>query len=297
MSGDTTDKGRWCDAPSPVSAPHGRPRRRRSPALARPAAPRTAPEAAHRPTLGLAGALGANTWTRGVTIGAAPPPRERHRPAGAVHVLREAIARAKPRVGVPADARVVRGAAAGRDGVWRHRCRLASGGAPLGVDSARLAVHRRHRRATTDRRDVHTWLTRWRRQRAGARQGWRVVRGPRGAADDRRPRHRALLTTTRDRPRVLKRLQGLLAGAGGRLARHGGVEAPRAQARHWDGAPRPAAVPGRRPRAWPPGPWLTEPSVRLEAARRARRRTRAEPAVAPGRQVATRRGMGVNRAG
>jgi hypothetical protein len=52
-----------------------------------------------RPTLCLAFELGVTTWTRGFTTGAAPRPRERTRPAGALQVLQEEIARAKPRCG------------------------------------------------------------------------------------------------------------------------------------------------------------------------------------------------------
>jgi hypothetical protein len=62
-----------------------------------------------QPTLYLAFELGGNIWQLGVTIGAAPPPRERHLPAGALHVLPEEIARAKRRFGLPHDARVVSG--------------------------------------------------------------------------------------------------------------------------------------------------------------------------------------------
>jgi hypothetical protein len=63
------------------------------------AATRMDQDTTHRPTLLLAFALGVNSWTLGFTIGAAPRPRDRRRPAGAVHVLQEEIAPAKRRVG------------------------------------------------------------------------------------------------------------------------------------------------------------------------------------------------------
>jgi transposase len=264
--------------------------------MATPAATRMDQGATPRPTLLLACELGANTWKLGVTIGAAQPPRERNMPAGAVHGLREEIARAKQRFGVPEDARVVSCYEAGRDGFWLHRSRRASGVANLVVDSASIAVHRRHRRAKTDRLDVHTWLTMGRRHRAGERKVWRVGRLPSVAAEDRRQRHRELLPTKRDRTRVIHRMQGLLAGCGVRLALQGGVEAQLAQARQWAGAPWPAALQARRQREWPQVQWLTEQIVRLEAARRAILRTSEEPAVEQVRQLATLRGIGVNSA-
>jgi hypothetical protein len=52
-----------------------------------------------RPTLFLAFDLGITTWKLGVTTGAAPRPRERRMPAGALHVLHEESARATPRFG------------------------------------------------------------------------------------------------------------------------------------------------------------------------------------------------------
>jgi hypothetical protein len=52
-----------------------------------------------QPTLLLAFERGLTTWNRGVTTGAAPRPRERRIPAGALHVLQEELARATPRFG------------------------------------------------------------------------------------------------------------------------------------------------------------------------------------------------------
>jgi transposase len=253
-------------------------------------------DATPHPTRCLAFALGVNTWKLGFPTGPAQRPRERRIPAGAVPVLPEESARAQPRLDWPADARGGSGYEAGREGFWRHRCRLASGVEPLVVDSASMAVQRRHRRAQPERLDVHKVLTMGLRHRAGARQVGRVGRGPRVAAADRRQRHRARRTTKRARTRVITRLKGRLAGYGVRLALHGAGEAQRAQARQGDGAPRPAALPARLPRAGPPGQGFTAQIVSLEAARRAILRTRAEPVVAQVRQLATRRGMGVKRA-
>jgi transposase len=81
-----------------------------------------------------------------------------------------------------------------------------------------MEVTRRYRRAKTDRRDVHKLLTMLLRHAAGAKNGWSVVRVPSVLDEDRRPLHRALLTTKRDRTRVIHRITGLLAGYGIRMA-------------------------------------------------------------------------------
>ena len=75
-----------------------------------------------RPPLLLACALGVTTWTLGVTTGAAPRPRARTMPAGALQVLPEEMARAQQWCGFPHAPRVVRCDEAGREGCWLHRC-------------------------------------------------------------------------------------------------------------------------------------------------------------------------------
>jgi transposase len=71
--------------------------------------------------------------------------------------------------------------------------------------------------------------------RRGGAAVWKVVRVPSIADEDRRQLHLDLLTRTRDRTRVLKRMTGLLAGCGVRLARPGDVEAQLNQAHQSDG--------------------------------------------------------------
>jgi transposase len=111
------------------------------------------------------------------------------------------------------------------------------------VDSASLAVQRRHRRATTDRRAVQQGLPRLRRHATGARTGWRRVRVPRGAAADRRQRPRALATATQERPRVLNRRQGRRAAPGLVRPPRGAFPPQLAPRRLWAGPPLPG---GRR---------------------------------------------------
>jgi transposase len=116
-------------------------------------------ETVFTPTLFLAFELGENTWKRGCTTGAAQRPREWQVPAGDGHAVREASRRAKSRLGLPAAARVVRCDEAGRDGFWLHCFLVSPGVEHCVVDSARLAVHHRYRRAKTARLDVPKLLT------------------------------------------------------------------------------------------------------------------------------------------
>jgi len=159
-------------------------------------------------------------------------------------------------------------------------------------DSASIAVKRRSRRAQTERLEVQKLRTMLLRHAAGAKQGWRVVRVPSVAAADRRQGPRDLLTTQRARTRVIKRIQGLLAGCGMRLGVPGEVETQREEGRQWEGAPRPAALRARLQREGPKVPQLTAQSGRLEAERRGAWRPSAERGLEPGRPCATRRGIG-----
>jgi transposase len=170
---------------------------------------------------------------------------------------------------------------AGRDGLWLHRFFVSQGVEHIVVDSASMEVHRRYRRAKTDRLEVHQLLTMLLRHAAGAKQVWSVGRVPSVVEEDRRQLPRQRLTTKRDRRRVRKRLKGLLAGFGMRLGLQGDVERPREEGRQWDGPPLPAAWRARLQRAWQKVQPRTEHSGRLAAERRVALRTSAERVLAP----------------
>jgi len=161
------------------------------------------------PTLSLAFELGPDPWKLGFTSGVAQPPRERTIPAGDIPRGQQEIAQAKQRCGLPADARVVSCDEAGRDGFWLPRCLVAHGVDNHVIDSARLEVQRRQRRAKTDRLDVRKLRTMLRRYLTGEQQVWSVVRGPSVEEEDRRQLHREMLTAKQDRTRGSKRIKGL----------------------------------------------------------------------------------------
>jgi transposase len=77
-----------------------------------------------------------------------------------------------------------------------------------GVDSARIEVHRRHRRAKTDRLDVHKLLTMWRRHVASEPKVWSGVRVPSAVDADRWQLHRELLPAKRERTRGINCMKG-----------------------------------------------------------------------------------------
>ena len=257
---------------------------------------RIEPDSLPQPPLYLAFALGQNTWKLGFTIGVAQQPRERTIPAGARDTLQQEIARAKPRFGLPENARVVSCYEAGRDGFWLHRSLVAHGVQNPGIDAASIEVKRRQRRAKTDRLDVHKLLTMLLRPMAGERKVWSVVRVPSVDEEDRRQLPRELTTAKQDRTRVINRIKGLVAGQGVQLVLQGNVEAQLDQVHQWDGSPLPAALLRRLKRAWQQVGFLTTHIQTLEAERRALLRHRTDPVIAQVRQLFTLRGIGINSA-
>jgi transposase len=89
-----------------------------------------------------------------------------------------------------------------------------------------------------------------RRHTAGEKKGWSVVRVPSVADEDRRQLPRELLTTKRERTRVVNRSKGLRVGCGLRLGLPGEVETPLDAVRQEDGTLLPAALRARLKRAW-----------------------------------------------
>jgi transposase len=250
----------------------------------------------HRPTLFLAFELGVNTWKLGFTTGAAQRPRERSMPAGAIHILDEEIAQAKRRFGLSHDARVVSCYEAGRDGFWLHRCLVAQGVENVVVDSSSIEVNRRHRRAKTDRLDVHKLLTMLLRHAAGEQRVWSIVRVPSVEEEDRRQLHRALATAKRDRTRVSNRIKGLLASQGLVMPPSGDFPQQLESLRLWDGSPLPAGLRHRLGQEWEQVKALAQRIAQLEAERRTLMQTTEDAVMQKVRQLLTLKGIGANSA-
>ena len=164
------------------------------------------------------------------------------------------------------------------------------------MDSSSIEVNRRHRRAKTDRLDVHKLLTMLLRYVAGETRVWSIVRVPSMEEEDRRQLHRALATTKRDRTRVLNRIQGLLASQGLVMPPSGDFPHQLESLRRWDGSPLPAGLRPRLSQEWEHVPALAQRMAQLEAARRAWIQTAADAARQQVRHLLTLTGLGTNRA-
>src|SRR5215475_11868600 len=253
-------------------------------------------ETTDRPALFLAFELGANQWKLGFTTGVAQRFRERNVPARHIEAVREEIRKAKERFGLSADVSVISCYEAGRDGFWLHRWLVTQGVANCVVDSASIEVNRRHRRAKTDRLDVQKLLTMLLRHAAGERKVWRIVRVPRVEEEDRRQRHRALTTTTRDRTRVINRLQGLRASHGLVMPPGGDFSPQLEHLRLWDGTPLPAGLHHRLGQEWEPVVALTQRIAQVEAERRAVLQTAEDAVTQKVQQLLMLKGIGINSA-
>ncbi len=132
--------------------------------------------------------------------------------------LSKAIEKAKERLGLSAEARVVSCYEAGQDGFWPHRRLEAMGIVNRVVDSASIEVNRRQRRVKTDRLDVRKLLEMLIRSERGEQGVWRVVRVPSLEEEDRRRLHRELERLKKEekqhrtRIRSLLKLQGIRPG-------------------------------------------------------------------------------------
>ena len=248
------------------------------------------------PTLYLAFELGVNKWKLGFTTGAAQRPRERNVPARNIATVQEEIRRAKQRFGLPADARVVSGYEAGRDGFWLQRWLVTQGVDNCVVDSSSIEVNRRHRQAKMDRLDVHKLLTMLLRHVTGERKVWSIVRVPSVEEEDRRQLHRALTTTQWDRTRILNRIKGLLASHGLVMPPSGAFPQQLEHRRLWDGSPLPAGLHHRLVQEWEHVQALTQRIAQLAAARRAVRQTAEDAVMKKVQQLLTLKGIGTNSA-
>ncbi len=99
-----------------------------------------------RPCLLLAFEMGHRSWKLGFGVGMGPRPRVRQVAAGAVATVLTEVGAAKMRFGLAADAPVISGYEAGRDGFWWPSCLLAHGMTNHVVDSSSMEGNRRARR-------------------------------------------------------------------------------------------------------------------------------------------------------
>jgi transposase len=124
-----------------------------------------------------------------------------------------------------------------------------------------------------------------------------IVRGPSGAAEDRRQGPRALTTVQRDRTRVINRSKGLRAAQGLGMPPGGDVSQQVEPLRLWAGPPLPAGRRHRLTQEWEHVPALTQRRAQWEAEGRAVLQTAEDAGTPKVQQLLRRKGLGRNRAG
>lgn len=150
--------------------------------------------------------------------------------------LLEEVSRAKRKLGLPPEARVVACYEAGRDGHWIHRWLSAEGYEVFEIDSSSIETARGRKHVKTDRVDVEKLLDLLLRYCSGFRRAFRVVRVPSAAAEAAQRLHREDEYLLRQRNRVSNRLKSLLVTQGIAGISLSGDFAARLEAlRGWDG--------------------------------------------------------------
>jgi transposase len=194
------------------------------------------------PMLYIAFELGQDKWLLGFATQAAQKPRLRMVPARDLERVREEIAKAKSRFGLPADAAVRSCYEAGRDAFWLHRALVAIGIDNVVVDSSSIETNRRGKRLKTDAVDATKLVNLLCRYHAGERKVWSVVNVPDEADEDRRQLHRGLKDVQRQKTECSNRIKGLLASRGLTAEVNAKFRTTLAELRDWSGAAVPAGL-------------------------------------------------------
>src|SRR5215211_9100827 len=193
-------------------------------------------------TLFVAFELREKTWKLGFTTGHGQKPRERTVTARQQERIRDEIAQAKRRWGLPEMAPVVSCYEAGREGFWLHRFLQGHGSTNHVVDSSSIEINRRRRRAKSNGLDVRKLLSMLMRYEQGERHVWQVVKVPSVEAEDHRHLHRDLETLKQERASTTTRLKGLLSSQGIRVTSLTKLPEQLEALRLWDGSPLPPGL-------------------------------------------------------
>ena len=221
--------------------------------------------------------LGDRSWKLSLGDGVRAPSRCTVA-AGDTAAVTTAIARAKVRCHLPADAAVRSCYEAGRDGFWLHRWLTAQGIVNLVVDSASIEVNRRKRRAKTDRLDSDKLLSMLMRYYGGERRVWAVARIPTPEQEDERRLHRELADLRKERTAHSNRIRSLLVLHNLRVEHIGG----RAWTHWWaqNAAQLPPGVRTEIEREFERLSLVAKQIKMLEAQQRREVRSGAQPAIA-----------------
>lgn len=195
----------------------------------------TRQEAPVAPVLYMAIEIGDRQWKLGFSIGMGQRPRIRVVASRDFDRLAAEIRAAKARFKVPEDAPVLSCCEAGREGFWPHRALTRMGVQNIVVDSSSIEINRRMRRAKSDKLDVVKLGEQLIRYHAGEKRVWSVVRVPTPAQEDRRQTQRELISTRRDRARLVVRIKSLMSTQGVRVGPRGAVPEHLPSLRMWNG--------------------------------------------------------------
>ena len=221
--------------------------------------------------------LGEKSWKLSLGGGVRAPSRCTVA-AGDTTAVLMAIAKARARCHLAADAPVRSCYEAGRDGFWLHRWLSAHGIVNLVVDPASIEVNRRARRAKTDRLDSDKLLSMLMRYYGGERRVWAVARIPTPEQEDERRVHRELERLRQERTAHSNRIRSLLVLHNLRVERIGG----RAWA-HWWAQQAGQLLPGLRTeieREFERLSLVARQIRTLEAQQKRQVRSGAQPAIA-----------------
>lgn len=248
------------------------------------------------PALCMAIESGASEWKLYFSAGLGQHPRERTVAARRLDRVREEVARAKAHFGLAAEAPVASCYEAGRDGFWLHWALRAEGIANEVIDSSSIEVDRRKRRAKTDGIDGASLLRLLWRYHNGEREAMRIVRAPTEEEEDQRELHRDLVTTKRDRARLINRIKGLLFKKGVNLTELRNLPAQLPRLRLWNGKPLPQGLVDRARREWRKVEQLQELIREMRAERRRLLKDEKDKAAECARKLLQLRAIGENAA-
>ena len=241
----------------------------------------------------LAFELGEESWLLGFSTGLGQEVLRRKLTSRDTQTVLNEIARARKKLGLGREVRVVSCYEAGREGFWLDRFLEAHGIENLVMDSASIEVNRRKKRAKTDRLDVVKLVGLLARHLAGEKKVFSIVAVPSVEQEDLRQIGRELKLLKKDRTRISNRMKGLLANQGLVIDRRKALGEQLKRLRLWNGEPLPAHLQERLDHYAEDFAYHTERIRCLEHKRRELMRARGSAAVEKVWRLFSLRGVGI----
>ena len=160
------------------------------------------------------------------------------------------IGKAKMKLGLAPDARVVSCYEAGRNGHWLHRWLVSQGIDNREIDAASIATPQRGKRTKTDRIDGDQLVVMLERVVRGERRVWSEVRVPSREAEDAQRCHRERNRLLKERTAHRNRIESLLVAQGVQVGLGRGFERALDEVRVFDGQALGASLKAELLRQW-----------------------------------------------